>query len=574
MKEKILEKKSCKQCNSSFDITDKDLEFYDKVSPSFWWIKYSIPTPTLCPDCRQQRRLSFRNEKKLYRRKSDLDWEDIISIFSPENRCIVYSQKQWWWDDWDCLDYWMNYDNDNTFFEQLWKLILTVPHISMSLQNWENSDFSNFSQDIKNCYLCTRTARSEDMYYCYLGFNKSDNCFDCFNVDNCHKCYELIDSKDCFRVIKSSHCNNSSDLLFCDNCQDCSFCYGSSNLVNKKFYFFNKEFSEDEYFKRIKQEELQNNYIFKNNTKQSQKHFLDYPVKAVSNMNCENCTWNNLTNSKDIINAFDCSGINSGKFLNGAIYGENQYDTDFNYYWYNTFELISCWESNTILYSFSVHGSSNVFYSYNVKNSSNIFGCVNIKDKQYCILNKQYTKEEYENLVPKIIEHMKTPLLNKEGQGVVEWWEFFPASISPFWYNETVAQEYFPLHKQEAIKQWYNWSDYESPFPKVKKTIPADKLPEDLSEIPDDILNWAVLCEVTKKPFKIIKQELDYYRKHNLPIPKRHPDQRHLDRIKLRNPRKLYDRDCDKCSKSMKTTYSPDREEKVYCEDCYNKEIY
>ena len=62
------------------------------------------------------------------------------------------------------------------------------------------------------------------MYYCYLGFNKSDNCFDCFNVDNCHKCYELIDSKDCFRVIKSSHCNNSSDLLFCDNCQDCSFC--------------------------------------------------------------------------------------------------------------------------------------------------------------------------------------------------------------------------------------------------------------------------------------------------------------------------------------------------------------
>jgi hypothetical protein len=28
--------------------------------------------------------------------------------------------------------------------------------------------------------------------------------------------------------------------------------------------------------------------------------------------------------------------------------------------------------------------------------------------KEYCILNKQYTKEEYEILVPKIIEHMKT----------------------------------------------------------------------------------------------------------------------------------------------------------------------
>jgi len=26
---------------------------------------------------------------------------------------------------------------------------------------------------------------------------------------------------------------------------------------------------------------------------------------------------------------------------------------------------------------------------------------------KYCILNKQYSKEEYEELVPKIIEHMQ-----------------------------------------------------------------------------------------------------------------------------------------------------------------------
>jgi len=64
------------------------------------------------------------------------------------------------------------------------------------------------------------------------------------------------------------------------------------------------------------------------------------------------------------------------------------------------------------------------------------------------------------------------------------------------------------------------------PFPRVEKTIPASKLPSDISEIPDDILNWAVECEITKKPFRIIKQELEFYRKHSLPIPKRHPDQR------------------------------------------------
>jgi len=99
-------------------------------------------------------------------------------------------------------------------------------------------------------------------------------------------------------------------------------------------------------------------------------------------------------------------------------------------------------------------------------------------------------------------------------------------------------------------------------------------LPKNISDIPDDILNWAIECDETKKLFKIIPQELEFYRKYNLPIPKKHPDQRHLDRMKLRNPRKLYNRKCDKCNVDMKTTYDPNREELVYCEECYNKEIY
>ena len=92
--------------------------------------------------------------------------------------------------------------------------------------------------------------------------------------------------------------------------------------------------------------------------------------------------------------------------------------------------------------------------------------------------------------------------------------------------------------------------------------------------VPDDILNLAITCEVTSKPFRIISQELEFYRKHNLPIPRRHPDQRHLDRMSLRNPRKLFQRECYKCDVKIQTTYAPNRLEKVYCENCYNKEVY
>jgi hypothetical protein len=103
--EKIIQNKQCNQCKSNFEITDKDLEFYEKVSPIFNGEKFNIPTPTLCPDCRQQRRLSFRNERKLYKRKCDATGENIISMYSLDKNLKVYHQDFWWSDKWDVMDY-------------------------------------------------------------------------------------------------------------------------------------------------------------------------------------------------------------------------------------------------------------------------------------------------------------------------------------------------------------------------------------------------------------------------------------------------------------------------------------
>jgi hypothetical protein len=108
--------------------------------------------------------------------------------------------------------------------------------------------------------------------------------------------------------------------------------------------------------------------------------------------------------------------------------------------------------------------------------------------------------------------------------------------MSPFGYNETVAQEYFPLEKEDSLERKFNWSNYEAPFPSVSKVLDTEgmkRLPEDVSQIPDDILNWALTCEDTGKRFRIIRQELDFYRKHHLPIPKKHPDVRHIERMKI-----------------------------------------
>jgi hypothetical protein len=155
-----------------------------------------------------------------------------------------------------------------------------------------------------------------------------------------------------------------------------------------------------------------------------------------------------------------------------------------------------------------------------------------------------------------------------------EWGEFFPASLSPYGYNESGASERYPLDQAQAEALGFKWSDYEPPKLEAQRFIKASQLPDDIKGIPDDILNWAIECEVTGRPFKLIPQELAFYRQMNLPIPHRHPDQRHKDRQALVNPRHLWSRTCAKCQTPIQTTYAPDRPETVYCEKCYLKEVY
>ncbi|MFA5916887.1 MAG: hypothetical protein WC850_01480 [Candidatus Gracilibacteria bacterium] len=581
MQEKILETKICKKCNISFLITDKDLEFYDKISPSFpspdfkksGLKKIQIPTPTLCPDCRQQRRFCWRNEKNLYRRKCDLTGKDILSIFSPDKKYVIYNSDDWWSDKWDPLDYGKEYDFTKTFFEQFDSLQKQVPLLNLTAAfNSENSDYATFSGKMKDCYMisggwtCEKTMYSSRIVY-------TNNVIDSLDGTNLEQSYQTINCEGCFSCIycmNSNNCNTSYFLYECENCSDCFMCY---NLVGKKYYIDNKSYTKEEYFKQI--EDLKQKYFLLGLS------VLDEMKKKAINKNLmiigsEDCIGDNLKNCKNCNYSFHLENSQNCKYAeNGGMGCSNVYDAmgigenfDLGY------EILDT-GLNAIgtYFGITCYTCNNSFYNINCHNCSNIFGCIGVRNGQYCILNKQYSKEEYDILVPKIIENMRKN---------DEWGEFFPSSISPFGYNETINTEYFPLRKEEALKLGFNWSTYEAPFTKVQKIIPANKLPKNISDIPDDILNRAIMPENVgnenirslQKPFRIVKQELDFYRKYSLPIPKIHPDQRHLDRVKLRNPRKIYDRKCDKCGKDIKTTFKKDRQEIVYCEECYNKEIY
>lgn len=204
---------------------------------------------------------------------------------------------------------------------------------------------------------------------------------------------------------------------------------------------------------------------------------------------------------------------------------------------------------------------------------SDCFGCVGLRSKQYCILNKQYTKEEYEGLLPLIKKHMvDIPYIDSKGIKY-GYGEFYPIEFSPFAYNETMALEYFPKIKEEAIKEGYLWRD-KNPG-EYKITINSIDLPDNIKDVTEDITKEVIGCGVCKNAYKIIKAEVDFYKRFLIPLPHSCFNCRYLERRAKANPLKLWHRKCMNigCINEFETSYAPDRSEIIYCEQCYAREV-
>jgi hypothetical protein len=255
----------------------------------------------------------------------------------------------------------------------------------------------------------------------------------------------------------------------------------------------------------------------------------------------------------------------------------------------------------------NVHFASNCWdqvidceYVMNCHNSRDLFGCVGIRGGQYMIFNKQYDKETYEQLRKKIIEQMSAMPYQDGGGRIYRYGEFFPVQISPHQYNETQAQEFFPLSKEAALKEGYGWKD--SALRNYAITMPFEKIPDLIDSVDDSVLQAIIGCAHQGRcahqcttAFRLIPEEFVFYKQVGIPLPSLCSNCRHNSRISVRNPFKLWPRACqcagdsaeggayqntsthdhgtDHCERSFETSYSPERSEKVYCIECYQQEV-
>lgn len=511
--------KVCRISWKEFIITDEEIVLLDKISPVIGGEKFSLPLPTLCPEERQRRRLSFKNFFSLHKWVSSLSGQPIISIYPPEYPGPVYSQYEWWSDARDPYAYSLTLDTERAIWESWYELLTTAPQVCLenSYELCENSEYINGNGISKDCYLVSNGADNEKCLYSYYLFGASNilNVTYCRFSENCsfsnhlYRCYDVHFSFDI------PECRNSWYIFSCKWSHHLIGCVG---LENQNYQILNQPASPEQYETTLAKLKTDKNF---------RDRFIEKLERLIEQVGVERYI---LTGSMDSTGDFcydssKCHECYCASDSQDSAHIHDSYDT------YDSMD-IDGWGDHTslsydcvavgqhidhIYWSSGIMNSSYIFYSWQCDRSSYLFGCFGLKDAQYCIYNRQYTQEQWER-------HMK--VIFQKMQSREEWGEFVDAKYSPYAYNESHAGLILPLSNWETVERWLWWANREEKLSNINKTIPASKLPYDIIQIPDDVLNWAILCERTGKPYKIQPLELDLHRRFWIPLPRLHPLER------------------------------------------------
>ena len=519
----------------------------------------------------------------------------------PPSPYKVYEQSYWRSDAWNPLDYGREYDFFKPFFEQFRDLLLVVPHPNLIQKNVVKSEYANHGVNLKNCYFVGGSDTAEDGAYLFGPNLNSRGCFDVHSATDTERMYDSVCIEKSQGLRFCQDCIGCSDSYLLYDCRNCMDCFGCVGLRNKQFYIFNKLYSREDYYVEV---EKMAPHTYSGLTQAREKFSklkLTFPRKFSSITKSEHVTGDEIVNARDCIHCFDTrNDVQNCKYCFGVFHGSDGFDALIAWNSAELFYEVMSVTAQRVIGSAIIWGGFDVIYSFNCFDCNNIFGCVGLKNKSYCILNKQYAKEVYEALIPKIIAHMnETPYVDKKGR-VYKYGEFFPAELSPFAYNETIAQDYFPKTKEEVLALGMRWRDPENKQYEI--TLKNNEIPDDICAVEDSILSDIIECGHRGKcpdhcagAFRIVPQELQFLRKMNVPLPRLCPFCRQGERLRLKNPMHLWRRQCQckgaksengvyantavhshgdfPCQDEFETPYAPDRKEIIYCENCYNAEV-
>lgn len=582
------ETKICQNCKQQFTIEPEDFKFYEKIK---------VSPPTFCWKCRFQRRLAYRNERRVFWNVSAKSDKRILSLYPPESGVTVYDDEEWVSDDWDGLLYGRDYDFSRPFFEQFHELAKKVPRQARSTEGNINSDYLINTGWSKNCYLVVNTTGAEDCAY-GNAIDYCKNCFDNSHITKCERSYGSFWIRNSYQSHFSTRSIENTSVWFCFGSKGLTNCFGCVNLINKSYYIYNQPYTKEEYERRIGAMRLNTWFGLRKARAEAVAFSKKFPVAYLNGVFHDDVTGEYIGDSKNVHYGYL---VNGGRDLKYVQYlqvpgAEDSYDltiwghknvrayenTSSGWGISNSKFCVECW--NEII---------DTEYSMMCRSSSHLFGCFGLRKKQYCIFNKQYSKEEYETLRKKIVEHMNTmPYIDKRGR-VYTYGESFPVEHSPFGYNVSLVMEFFPLTKEQAIQEGYPW--FEEKKLEYQATLKPEQIPDAIEDVPASIVKEILECINCKQAYRILNSEYEFLKAEKIPIPRMCVDCRHNERIEWRSKPFLYHRKCecagktssngvyanlgthahgaDACPEEFETVHEAGNGEIIYCLKCFWQEV-
>jgi len=555
----IIERRTCPSSGELFPIYQWDKDLLSKISPQIDGELFQLPLPVHAPRVRHMQRHAWRNLRSLYSHTSALSAKKCISIYKPGSPYKIYTTQERRSDAHDPLAYARDFDFSRSFFEQFHELQLDVPRAALLNGFDVNATYANHCYYLKDCYMAFASGYSERCYYVAQNIFECKNCVDCLDIAQCERCYECINCKDCFQCCYTSNTKNSSECYFSSDCENCSYCLGCYGLVNKKYMIYNQQVSK-EIFESEKAKAIWSRTAIQEWKQKAKEFYTTCPHKATNQINCVYSSGNDLRQTKNVHMSYGCGNCEYIRYCSEMFDAKDCMDVDVR--WENASRVYNThctgWNIDSIYCSNVIRNGDHVYYSdHCLQWAQYCFGCVWLKNQSYCIFNKQYSKQERWTQVKKIIRHM---------QATGERWQFFPTHMSPFPYEDTTGQDYYPLEwrKKSSIPvtsantRTINWAD----------------LPETQDRVDEQTIETLILCEKSNRPFRITKQEQLFYKKQQIPLPHYHPDIRYDDRLSQRPSRNLYVRHCDITGKEILSVYPQEANYKVTNNESFDQQMY
>ncbi|MDC0358007.1 hypothetical protein OAO01_04255 [Oligoflexia bacterium] len=489
----------------------------------------------------------------------------MISMYAPDAGLRIFCQNCFWGDAWDVSESAQEYDFSKSFFEQFAALLQKAPLVSLINVRAENSEYCNRIYDGRNNYLSYIALYSpENLIHTYYTSSCRD-CVDiCFSI-KCELCYEVVNAENCYNCSYSARIRDCHSSLFLEDCIGCNNCIACKNLHRKSHHVFNQELSPTEYAAFLQSAQLDTRAGVTKLGNDFKTFAQQLPSRGRLTHNAEHSSGASLTNTKDCFECYDlleCEQCYFSVFCEKShhlldCFGCGEVE--------HSYDSVTLQNAQNIFFSATAIDSSNLLYCYECyANTQDCFGSIGLKRGKHCILNKAYTQREYEQKLEKIVDHMR------EGG---EWGQFFPAELSPFAYNESTAFNEAPMRAEQCRQKGLRWSSTLNTLSSVENLVAAEDLPDHVGNL-DELVQQAVSCKLSKHAFRFVRQELEFYQKHGIPLPQLHPRERHSARFSKIYPRRLYSAVCDCCQQSFDSSIDPQSGKLIYCEACFLGEFY